>query len=93
MLGNNLPGRRWHRYSAYPGVLGTCRESGINDAERQLLEETRDLLVEKSFGIYTHSSPNIPYLAIAALIKSGQIQHADIAKIPIIPPGIQNAST
>ncbi len=57
----------------------------INDAERQLLEETRDLLVEKSFGIYTPSSPNIPYLAIAALIKSGQIQHADIAKIPIIP--------
>ena len=57
----------------------------INDAERQLLEETRDLLVEKSFGIYTLSSPNIPYLAIAALIKSGQIQHADIAKIPIIP--------
>ena len=57
----------------------------INDAEQKLLWEARELLIEESFGIYTLSSPNIPYLAIAALIKSGQIQHADIARIPIIP--------
>ena len=57
----------------------------INDAEQQLLWETRNLLIESPSSIYTLSSPNIPYLAIAALIKSGQIQHADIAKIPIIP--------
>ena len=57
----------------------------INDAEQKLLWEARNLLIESSSSIYTLSSPNIPYLAIAALIKSGQIQHADIAKIPIIP--------
>ena len=57
----------------------------INDAEQKLLWEARNLLIKDSFGIYTLSSPNIPYLAIVALIKSGQIQHADIARIPIIP--------
>ena len=65
----------------------------INDAEQKLLWEARELLIEESFGIYTLSSPNIPYLAIVALIKSGRYNMLILLGYRSSQPGIKNVST